>query len=189
MTREPCSSLPSDWVTIPCGGTTIPVSALPSSGPASVSASTATSAGCPPVFIRYSSICAAAETPGPANQKSVPGTGQAAVTRPPGPVCSAAKPWASAPLAATITPPRPGSTGTALAEALVLADPEVVAAELAVPFLVFLVLPRLGLGAADGFGAVLTGVIRSTPGALSEPTEVPAPALPVPDSRVTVALP
>src|SRR5579875_3547894 len=43
--------------------------------------------------------------PGMANQKSVPGLEQPAVTRPPGPVCSASRPWAMAPVAWIITPP------------------------------------------------------------------------------------
>ena len=43
--RAPCSILSRDWVTMLCGVTATPVSALPCSGPVSVSAWTVTSAG------------------------------------------------------------------------------------------------------------------------------------------------
>src|SRR5580693_3866506 len=47
------------------------------------------------------------------NQKLVPGVPHWPVTRPPGPVCSTASPWAIDPPAVTSTPPRPGSVLTA----------------------------------------------------------------------------
>ena len=76
--------------------------------------STATSATWLPAFIRYSWIRAAVRWPGPVNQKLVPGLVQAAVGRLPALVCSASRPWASAPLAWMTTPPLTGDQCAAL---------------------------------------------------------------------------
>src|SRR5487761_1031982 len=56
-------------------------------------------------FIRVSSIVPADCWPGTANQKSVPGLPQLAVTTPPAEVCSASRPCAIVPVAWIITPP------------------------------------------------------------------------------------
>src|SRR5579859_3149464 len=101
--------------------------------------------------------------PGAANQKSVPGLPQPAVTAPPE-VCSTARPCAMAPLAWTITPPG-WPTGVSL--------------------LVLLVLPALALPAA---GAAGTADSESVPGC-DTLTSGAVVAPPVADSLLIVAWP
>ena len=104
-TREPCTTLASDWTSMPCGGTEMPVSVLPSTGPLSVNRSTSASAGELSAFIRYRLSVARVCWPGETNQKSVAGAGQAACGSPVGPVCSAARPPDMPALARMATPP------------------------------------------------------------------------------------
>ncbi len=52
MARAPRSILPRDWTTMACGATEMPVSVLPTRGPASVKAWTLTSADSLPGFMR-----------------------------------------------------------------------------------------------------------------------------------------
>src|SRR6202034_4310784 len=147
-----------------CGGTMIPVSELPSSGPLSVSASTSASAAWLSVFIRYSSTWDAAAWPGPTNQKSVPGAGHWAVTSPPDPACSTSSPWAMAPVAWTTTPPRPGVVATAGADppAELLAGAELLADGLAAGRAVAPLLAP-ACGAAGTGAAAETGETVRTP--------------------------
>src|SRR5215469_5016246 len=169
MMPEPCSRPSSDWTTMPCGGTVMPLSALPSTGgplAASVTAWTCASAGVLPVFVRYSSIVAADFCPGPANQKFVPGAPHWAVTSPPGPVCSTSRPCASAPVALTWTPPRPACVRTLGLEPGWPASSAAVSAR--------------ATGTEDAC---------STPGRVSVARVGPADALPTGDSGVTTAEP
>src|SRR6516225_2912626 len=111
-TRVPCSILSRDWRTMLCGATAMPVSVLPCSGPASVNAWTVASAGCPLTFIRKTWMCGAVKTPGPTNQKSVPGPAQRAAARPLSLTCSASSPRAIAPVAWITVPPGAGTVAT-----------------------------------------------------------------------------
>src|SRR5262245_52651286 len=95
-----------------CGATATPVSALPCSGPASVNAWTVTSAGWALTFIRKTWMCGAVKTPGPANQKSVPGLAQRSAARPLSLTCSASSPRAIAPVAWITAPPGAGTVAT-----------------------------------------------------------------------------
>src|SRR6185437_4852556 len=119
-----------------------------------------TSAGSLSVFIRYISISDADVALGPMNQKSVPGPWHCAVTSPLGLVCSTSRPWAMAPLAWTMTPPRPW---------IVITGPE---------------FGSPGTALVLGAGAVFTWVRLSTLGVDSVATEAPTVGLPAPDSRV-----
>src|SRR5450755_2750600 len=161
---------------MPCGGTAIPVSELPSSGPLSVSALTCTSADWPSVFIRYNSMRAAEATPGPTNQKSVPGAGHCPVTSPPGLVCSTSSPCAIAPEAWTMTPPRLGAVVTPPLELPPLEPPP--------PGGVF-----TPAAFTRGAGAAEMADQLSTLGVVTVRTAAPGAALPTADSRVTTALP
>src|SRR5579859_2128160 len=111
--------------------------------------------------------------PGAANQKSVPGLPQPAVTTPPE-VCSAARPCAMAPLAWTITPPG-WPTGVSPLVLLVLV-------------LVDVVLPVLPLAAAEVAGEAETADSESVPGC-DTLTSGAVVALPVADSLLIVAWP
>src|SRR5258708_37932457 len=97
------TSLSRFCTTIACGGTTMPESAAPSSGPLSVWTATCASAATLSVLIRYNSVCSFVAA-GPTNQKSEPGAWHRAVGCPVGPSCSTSNPWASAPVADTINP-------------------------------------------------------------------------------------
>jgi len=94
-----------------CGGTAMPVSGLPCSGPASVEISTFAAAGWLPAFTRNSWMRATLCCPGPTNQKSVPGLSHRANGMPPALICSTSSPRAIDPLAWTTTPPCAGTVG------------------------------------------------------------------------------
>src|SRR6266496_3625401 len=166
-TLDPCTSLARDCTSRPWAGTAIPVSIVPSSGPLSVKMSTSASAGWLSAFIRYSCRPATACCPGPTNQKSVPGPPQAAVGRPPPPVCSTSSAPAIDPVARTITPPRAGLTGI-LPPAAGLPPPG----------------RRPDLALASGIFSRV-----STPGWVRVISDRPAAALPAADSRLTTAVP
>src|SRR6516164_2233238 len=57
-------------------------------------------------------MCGAVGTPGPANQKSVPGPAQRSAARPPSLTCSASNPRAIAPVAWITVPPGAGTVAT-----------------------------------------------------------------------------
>src|SRR6516162_5024212 len=57
-------------------------------------------------------MCGAVGTPGPANQKSVPGPAQRSAARPPSLTCSASNPRAIAPVAWITVPPGTGTVAT-----------------------------------------------------------------------------
>ena len=181
--REFRSAGPSDWTTMLCGGTVIPVSVVSCSGPASVKMSTATSAGWLLTFIRYSRIRPAVCWPGPANQKSVPGLPQAAVGSPVPVVCSTSSPCASGPVAWMTTPPR------ITVAAIVWLAGCCWVVFVAGPGLVFLVPCFCCAVLATRVWSVAILASRGAPGWLTVSTRPPGAALLVPDSRLTTAVP
>ena len=166
ITRVPFSSPARDCTTMPCGGTEMPESVPPSTGPLSVRIWTDASAGWLSVFIRYSRMSPTGRCPGPTNQKSVPGPWHCAVPIPLALVCSASSPRAREPLARIITPPRAGTVVTE-----VLAAPDAPVA------------PR-----ASGW-ATGTFTSASWPGWASAFSGVGATAAPAGDRRLTSAFP
>src|SRR6516164_3846010 len=94
-----------------CGATVMPV-LRPDCRPASVRMATLTLAGRSPVFIRYSRTCGApSSVPVPTNHMSEPGCVQATTPVPKASNCSASKPAAIGPVAATAVPPSPAAAG------------------------------------------------------------------------------
>src|SRR6516164_1787277 len=94
-----------------CGATVMPV-LRPDCRPASVRMATVTLAGRSPVFIRYSRTRGAPPSvPVPTNHMSEPGCVQATTPMPEVSDCSASKPAAIGPVAATAVPPSPAAAG------------------------------------------------------------------------------
>src|SRR5215468_2483172 len=84
----------------------------PDCRPASVRMATLTLAGRSPVFIRYSRTRGApSSVPVPTNHMSEPGCVQATTPMPAASDCSASKPAAIGPVAATTVPPSPAAAG------------------------------------------------------------------------------
>src|ERR1700722_10291965 len=133
--------------------------------------------------MRYSSTWVALATPGPTNQKSVPGAEHCPVASPSEPTCSTSRPWAMAPVAWTTTPPRPGVVATA-GPGTGLLDGEGEGECEEVP-----VLAAAGDAAAGRAAAADTGDKVSTPGVVRVRTRAPVVAVPVAVSFEITALP
>ena len=104
-TLDPCATAESDWVTVWCGGTVIPLSLPTWAWPASLMTLTSTLAAVESTFIRSSRTCdPPLACPGPRNHRSEPGAAQRTLASPEPRVSSASMPWAMVPPPATDQP-------------------------------------------------------------------------------------